>query len=626
MTSTPGDSAEDHAPHENTPSTLNALQQLLAKFDEDPSPIDELAVDSAIQMLRPKDDKQWEPPFEIRAERIAFFFDERFDETNEAYKWYAPTMSGTRRDGSRWESPSIKDVDEPTLDYWTERAKQAKHPVMRSRYAGLVWEFAPVIRGTSADIEIARIFIDAVIAIAKDDLHEHETDACRQLAHALSVAIGINDQERIARVRDTILDYEAKVGDDDKPGLWGNSFDLLYGHKKVDLSVEQEAAIIQDLEDRLERLSNPEVPDGNVDPWAAEAAAQRLAYHFQRLNQKEDVRRVLQKVERAFNHFIGAGAAAMVSQAWFEQIERLYRHFGLSEDASNVRRRIHDLGPAARDELVPMEHKFKINQQDVEGYVNAILEGDIESAIKRFVEHHIPHREQTVGQLMKLKQGAPLHLITPQHVLDGKGRPIATIGPLDEDLDGRVAAQTVQNAAVTGVFLRRTVEEMIKRFRVNGEVVLEWIGESPIFEEAKYDLLRRGLDAYFDSDPVFALHLLVPQVEAAIRNLLVACGGDVYRPNPLGGMHLRAFGDVLRDPLIEEALSSDVAEYFRILYTDIRGFNLRNDLCHGLLSTERFNMRLADLVFHTLVLLTMFREAESAEEHGQSNESGSHIG
>lgn len=593
----------------NRDSTLDALRDILAEFDDSPDPLDERSIDSAIRRLKPEGEQSWQPPAEWIAERMAFSFDERRDKSNDAYRWYAPMMSGTQQDGSHWAWPSIKEVDDRILDYWLERAKHAQHPVMRSRYAGLVWEFNPVMRGRSAGIEIARIFIDVVIEVATKDCHKHETHVWRQLAHAVSVSISINDQERIGRARDTVIAYEAKVGVDDKPGLWGRAFDLFYGNDKAGLSEQQRGAVIQDLEDRLERLSNPNAPDGKVDPWAAGAAAQRLARHFQRLNQREEIRRVLQKVERAFSHLVDAGANAMVVQAWFEQIERMYRYFGLSDDASRVRRRIHDLGPAARDELVPMEHKFEIKKEDMEAHVNAVLEGDVESAIKRFVVHYIPRRKHTERQLMELRQDAGLSFLFPRQLVDEKGRPVATIGSLDEDLDGHVIALTAQNMGVTAIFLRRVVEEMISRYQVSSQVVLGRIGESPLFDPSRRELLQRGLDAYFDSDPILALHLLVPQIEGAVRNLLVVCGGDVYRPNRYGGMDLRVFGDVLRDTILVEVLGADVVEYFRILYTDIRGFNLRNDLCHGMLATERFNMGLADRVFHSLMLLTSVREA-----------------
>lgn len=519
-------------------------------------------------------------------------------------------MSGTLQDGTRWEWPSIKEIDGRMLDYWVDRAKQAKHPIMRSRYAGLVWEFNPIIQGKSAGIEIARTFIDAVIDIATNGLHEHETDIWRQLTHAVSVSISINDEVRIAQVRDTVLAYEARVGTDDSPGLWGNAFDLLYDNKKSLLTDVQRTAVIQNLEDRLERISNPEIPEGSIDPWAAEAAAQRLAKHFQRQNQKEEVRRVLLKVERAFNHLIDAGAAAMVSQAWLEQVEREYRHFGLNEDASRMRRRIHDLGPAARNQLIKAEHKFEIKKDELDGYVDAILEGGVESALQRFVVHHIPRREQTVAQLMEMREKAGLLFWMNQQKVDDNGRPLATIGSLDDDLDGHVISQTTQSMGVTGIFLRRVIEGMIDRYQVDTKTILGRLNDSPIFDPSRHELLQRGLDAYFAGNSVLSLHLLVPQVEAGIRNLLLAGGGDVYKPNKFGGMDVRGFGDMLSDNILDRVLTSDVVEYFKILYTDIRGFNLRNDLCHGLLAVERFGLGLADRVFHSLVLLSMIRKAD----------------
>jgi len=66
----------------------------------------------------------------------------------------------------------------------------------------------------------------------------------------------LNDASRIDQLRDTIISYEKKVGEDSKPGLWGRAFDLLLGNRRSGVTDEQQSSIIKDLEERLERLSD----------------------------------------------------------------------------------------------------------------------------------------------------------------------------------------------------------------------------------------------------------------------------------------------------------------------------------------------------------------------------------
>jgi len=49
-------------------------------------------------------------------------------------------------------------------------------------------------------------------------------------------------------------------------------------------------------------------------------------------------------------------------------------------------------------------------------------------------------------------------------------------------------------------------------------------------------------------------------------------------------------GDMLYAKDVKEALGDDLTIHFMALYADPRGFNLRNDLAHGLLSADRMTM------------------------------------
>ena len=80
------------------------------------------------------------------------------------------------------------------------------------------------------------------------------------------------------------------------------------------------------------------------------------------------------------------------------------------------------------------------------------------------------------------------------------------------------------------------------------------------------------------------------------------------KPNKSGnGFQLRILDDVLRDPTVNQLLTTDFANYLRILLTDNRGWNLRNDICHGIASPDLFNKMTADRIIHSLLCFGVFR-------------------
>ena len=85
-------------------------------------------------------------------------------------------------------------------------------------------------------------------------------------------------------------------------------------------------------------------------------------------------------------------------------------------------------------------------------------------------------------------------------------------------------------------------------------------------------------------------------------------GGAVLKKNRQGGLQLLTFDALLRSEQVLQCSGKDITFYFRVLLTDQRGWNLRNDVCHGISTSNRFNAITADRVMHVLLCLSRARE------------------
>ncbi len=330
-----------------------------------------------------------------------------------------------------------------------------------------------------------------------------------------------------------------------------------------------------------------------------------------------DVERVLIKVGRAFEAF-AATADPLLAQAWFADVERLYREFGLIENASRLRTKIRDLGPSAVRRLVPFRQEIEIKQEDIDRYVSNIVEGNDDTVVAQFIIYHIPRRRKTEKRLKKISSKTPEMLVGHQTIVDPAGRPVVSLGSLESDIDGHIMIHTKREIGFVSIYMRAVIEAMISRRIIDTEKVLARVDGSPLFDSSKRPIIEQALKFYFDKKPMLFLHLAIPQIESAVRKLAELLGVDTYRPNRVGGMDLRSMDDLLREQTVVETLKSDVTDYFRMLYTDKRGINLHNDLCHGMLPTETFGIGLADRVFHTLLLLTLIKAAPNEGSHAGS--------
>jgi hypothetical protein len=74
---------------------------------------------------------------------------------------------------------------------------------------------------------------------------------------------------------------------------------------------------------------------------------------------------------------------------------------------------------------------------------------------------------------------------------------------------------------------------------------------SPLFTDERRTLILEGISAYYNGDHVKAVHLLVPQIEHAMRILLVSLGIPASKP---GAVHPRAF---MPWPWVQEGRSKE---------------------------------------------------------------------
>jgi len=544
----------------------------------------------------------------LLAEAIGFEF--RNDPARSQSGWgtyYGPMAVLATDRGDQVEIPDIQLVTDAILRYWEKRALECVHPVMRGRYADLVWDFSKKVTGKTASVVMPQIVIDSTMEIAKWALVEHAITTIKRLQRALALALSIGDKERIQSMADTIIRYEDSVAKDHLPGLWGFSFDALVDQKRITLSPRQEERIVQDLEARLKRVSQP-TEEGALDPFSAEPAALRLAKYYRRRERHGDVQRVLTAYGSAFGR-LAESASALGGSSWLKDVFKTYSEFGMQKEADEIAHRLRDVSARVEAEMVAFSTRTNIARDDLDRYLASIMEGDLEQVLIKTAGQFLPHRDQAASEVMELAKEAPIQAVVTHTIQDHDGRVVAQVGSVEDDFDGRVVLQISQHMQFEAPFLALVFDRMRSVFSPKPEHLLEVLLKSPLFEASRSQILMRGLGAYLRNDHVVAACVLVPEIEAAVRRLLTLNGGSIYRQAPNGGLLLRSLDQMLRDPAVTEPLGEDGATYLRILLTDPRGWNLRNTVCHGFLPSEAFGPTNTNRLLHALLVLGMLRTA-----------------
>lgn len=612
--------ALDSPPAEDARASTVTLVELIARLERDSSPRDENYFRGPINSLGRELHESGETvPEQLVAEEIAFSV--HAHDRQDASSWglyFGPLMSWTTATGEACDTPPLAMMTAGVLAHWRRRASESPRPVMRARYADLLWEMPKRLATAKPDAAMACIAIDAYLEAVEGRRYEHDISAVGKAKRSLDVAVSLNDTARIVRARDVLLALEAAVEDDESLGLWGICFDTFVEppNRRVPLSSAHRDELVAALEARLGRFAA--LPAGKYHPVGAEAAAIRLATHYRRQGRQSDLARVLRTYGDKVKEMRGSASPLLVAHS-FEQLYDQFRAFGLRHDADALNELMRVAGEESLKDMRRFSTTVEVKREEVDAYLAELLSGSVHQVLLRIAVHFIPKRGELESQMRELAAQAPLSYMIPLSIKDDSGRTVAHVGSIDSDLEGRLLSHISQIMQFEVPWLREGMASGLEQPVFSAADLLAFVTASPLFPTRRRPMIERGLSAYVSGDSMTAIHLLVPQVEQAVRELATLVGAPIYAQRRGGGLHARTLDDLLRDAMVGEALGDNVITYLRVLLTDARGWNVRNSVCHGLAPASLFAMPVADRVVHAALVLALVRKDDSVPSDGSAS-------
>ncbi|HEY9685406.1 MAG TPA: DUF4209 domain-containing protein [Coleofasciculaceae cyanobacterium] len=524
-----------------------------------------------------------------------------------AYEVNTVSVNGTERENHGLE----QHLNPTVMEHWEQRARSLTNPLLKVTYADARWYFSP-LNGARASVDMAYIVIDACFEILETKRYPDPIDARWYAQRAFDLAAKLNDPVRKLKAIETIIKTEDEISVDNKPGLWGFAFDCLMTGSRVQLDEPTTSKLIQDLEGRLERLTQPAI----LHLSATEKALSRLVSYYKRMNRLEDAQKHISTYAEAVLLFADKNdESALTRQHRILELRELYLQNGMRDEAHALESKIHELGEISTGEMQTFSVPFEITKEEMDEYVATYICETLEISLTRIAARYlIPSREDTEREVRKQAEEFPMSYLFPQIIVDSDGRWVARTSGIDDHVGPYLSQHATRSMIVSAVFLRKVITGVLSHFDAKADDIMEYLMKSPAFKPDKEGLIRTGLDAYLRDDYVTATHLWVPQIEEGIRQLAKGIGIEVLKIDPhTHGYNYRDLGNLLDDSKLEQAfgiIGSRLIFYLNIVMNDKFGWNVRNDLCHGLISDDGFTDVITDRLFHILLLLALFRHPQ----------------
>lgn len=539
-----------------------------------------------------------------------------YDEPSVWGTCYGPWHTQETQNG-RLDRPSLDQITPAFINYWTSRMREATHPALRGRYGDLVWDLSQTVTGNRPPIDAAHAAIDGyVTAICDDrcDTYDGSGDIQRR---AITLAASV-DATRLANAVARLQQYAASPpGPDERDRRQLELFGILVGITGNRRPVNELQALASVLRARLDALDAAE-----ADKFTVEDIAIPLAYYYRSTQQLEEAQDVLHIWGSSVKRLANATNSGMLVSAWLREVHDIYPRFEMHEDARALVGDIESASAGIEQELVRISHSVKIPQEELDRFIDGLTSGTKQEALRKLTVNFVPQVDDTERLIREISSNTIFMNLTQTIVADD-GRVAATIGPVSDDLEGHVVQQLGLTNQFYGQIFRPALEEAVRRHQLTDDDIVDWLSESPLFDEDRLQLLKPAIAAYLRGDWSTAIHLAIPQIENALRQLLRLAGQTLFRPRRNGTFLLKNLDDVLRDPVTEQVLPRDVRIYLQTILCDQRSLNIRNNVCHGLWSSGHFNWFAADRVFHAVLLVGLLRARPQVEETLSESESDS---
>lgn len=521
--------------------------------------------------------------------------------------YFAPISSGTLADGRPFYSPDIADAPPSIVDHWASRLTTTKHPVLRARYADLLWDLSFTIGKVKRNPEHARVAIDGYLDSATPTYRKEPYEQLSAVLRALDLAVLIQDERRAVKAKSALLQlHRASMAT--MQGQWAAAFDRLMTEKNAGVTDAERDQLVADLETIVARRSDTTDPD-TFNPHDVQDAANRLIKHYVRVKRPNDVKRLHEVVARAFEHFASLGDA-MLASAVLQTTVNAYRAAGLKDESQRARRLMQEKTQQARGEMRTISSEFEITKDDMEAFLAGVVKDDLGLTFARIASEFLPRRSLIEDRVKKTAEQAPLmaHLtasiMADDHV-------VATVGSVGSDPFGHLVRQASQSLSLSAVWLHQALMRTMEVHKPGPHHVAGWANRLGLWSDTS--LVLEGVKAWFDGDFTKAIHVLVPQIEYALRAIVGQLGRPTTKAHPTikNVSVVLNMGDILYSDEIKKGLGDDISLYFSALYADPRGHNLRNQMAHGLLEAEDMAESIANLLIHSLLVLGIWKELAS---------------
>lgn len=330
----------------------------------------------------------------------------------------------------------------------------------------------------------------------------------------------------------------------------------------------------------------------------------------------------------------------MVANSFYENAIQAYRcvpvkhrdTYDVINKIQSIRVKIANTGKASLGEMGLIKSP-EVDISDIAKSAIAHVSGkkSLEEALLYFTGFYAgPDISELANSAQEIMRSSPMSSIFGSSHMSSDGRVVAKTPPANlsagEDDPANQAVlnrQIQQQFAIEIQFLVEgeilpALRQLLTEHRVTKHILESACHFSPIVPQERERLLGYALWLGFEYDFGNAIHLLCPQVENIVRCLLKEAGAHTSNIDREGIENENGLSTLMDLPEANRVFGDNLAFEIKSVFTDALGFNLRNEVAHGLLDDGSSSSIHAIYAWWMILRLVIRSITNNAQENEQS--------
>jgi hypothetical protein len=469
--------------------------------------------------------------------------------------------------GGRVFPPYLSDVEPETLAIWQELSEHLDVSAASARVHDLLW----VRRFGAAPHEHARQAIAAYLATSQAEGCDG-LEVTDMLDRALDLARSLGGMELIpplvARMT-AVVARELDLGDAvSRPGVYVPLLALLVG-----LPPDERPPELGPLLERAHKLHE------SSHPFTRESLFQLSEMLEPDAERQGQLRR--QKVQMWLEWALKQEGPLRVVEL-SKALEVANNTPEAADLRDGIRRHLQGIDKATLG-LKSVSARVEIPVDEAEKLISRIVgDDDLDGALSRFGAWGPPtgDLQQTLRTVEDQMRRFPMQFLVTQVVTHAAGYPIKYLETGEEKRLHAQIRQEVLAASTHAVFAMGALDRIGARFEPTREQVQALL-QTDLINSDQANAFARAFEHYWAGNFDEAIHVALPRLEDALRQMLAGVGGVVYK-EPRGHQpgSVRTLGQILQG--LQPVLDPGWWRFLWVVLTEPLGFNLRNEYLHGL--------------------------------------------